>query len=195
MDTETLKIDCPANVWTKVADEHQSIYIQNQERKALRFFFGWEQPATDADAYIVSQDYNPSEKLFSFGNAKTGLWVMPDGDSGASVVVVRTRSVELVKDPTLVRTVNAPTYTLNNDDWGYVLDFTQGTIITVPAELNARFNCALRQGGDDQFEVVAGSGAVVEEIDDHFKSEQRLALLTLCRFPDGKFQIIGRTAA
>ncbi|MBY3231870.1 hypothetical protein [Rhizobium laguerreae] len=111
-------------------------------------------------------------------------------------VVPRTQSVIAEgSDSTRVRTISTTTYTLAPTDVGMILDFTVGTVVTVPASLPAAFNCALRQGGANQIQVVAGVGATVEEIDGKFKSEKRLALLTLARFPDGKFQLIGRTAA
>jgi hypothetical protein len=111
-------------------------------------------------------------------------------------VVRRTESVIAEgSDATRVRTISTTTYTLVATDAGMILDFTVGTVVTVPASLPAAFNCALRQGGANQIQVVAGAGATVEEIDGKFKSEKRLALLTLARFPDGKFQLIGRTSA
>lgn len=97
-------------------------------------------------------------------------------------------------DSARVKTIDATTYTLEASDLGMILDFTEGALVIVPADLPPAFQCALRQGGDDQIELVAGEGVHLDEIDLKFRSEKRLAILTLIRFPDGKFQIVGRTA-
>ncbi|MGV1754839.1 hypothetical protein [Agrobacterium sp. CG674] len=97
-------------------------------------------------------------------------------------------------DSARVKTIDTLTHDLSIADFGMILDFQVGTKITVPASLPAAFQCALRQGGEDQVEVIAGQDAVLEEIDGKFKSEKRLSVLTLIRFPDGKFQLVGRTA-
>lgn len=97
-------------------------------------------------------------------------------------------------DAVRVRQITDASYTLTEADFGMVLDFAAGTSVVVPASLPAAFQCALRQGGEEQITVTAGEGAVVEEIDGKLKSEKRLAILSLIRFPDGKFQLIGRTA-
>ncbi|QIG75612.1 hypothetical protein EVC20_041 [Rhizobium phage RHph_Y2_17_1] len=93
-----------------------------------------------------------------------------------------------------IKSLNVPTYTLKDEDAGYLLNFAQGTIVTVPTGLPDDFYCSLRQGGSNQITVV-GAGVTVEEIDGRFRSEKRLAILHVARFPDGKFQLIGRTAA
>jgi len=97
-------------------------------------------------------------------------------------------------DSARVKTIDTKSYTVQPSDFGMILDFTEGATVTVPADLPAAFQCALRQGGEDQIEIVEGEGATVEEIDGKFMSEKRLAILTLIRFPDGTFQVIGRTA-
>jgi hypothetical protein len=124
----------------------------------------------------------------------------PAGAAYRKTTVTPTREFKYVEplvaqgsESTRVKSINAATYSIVAEDFGFILDFAVGTTITVPNNLPAAFNCALRQGGVDQIEVVAGGGAVVEEIDNQFTSEKRLAILTLARFPNGKFQLIGRT--
>ncbi|MBX4911357.1 hypothetical protein HJA82_29025 [Rhizobium bangladeshense] len=92
-----------------------------------------------------------------------------------------------------LKSIDLPAYTLDQDDAGYLLDFAQGTVVTVPTGLSDDFYCSLRQGGSSQIRVT-GAGVVVEEIDNQFRSEKRLAIMQVVRFPDGKFQLMGRTA-
>jgi hypothetical protein len=94
-----------------------------------------------------------------------------------------------------IRSLSAATYTLTDADAGYLLDFTAGCVVTVPVDLDSAFYCSLRQGGDAQIQVAAGQGATVVEIDNNFKTEKKLAVIGIERFPDGSFQISGRTAA
>lgn len=97
-------------------------------------------------------------------------------------------------DSARVRTIDDTAYTITEADFGMILNFTEGATVTVSSNLPAAFQCALRQGGEDQIKIVATGEAVVEEIDGRLMSEKRLAILTLIRFPDGKFQLVGRTA-
>ncbi len=97
-------------------------------------------------------------------------------------------------DSARVREIDATSYTLTEADLGMILDFTEGATVTVPTSLPAAFQCALRQGGENRITVEGGEGATVEEIDSKFVSEKRLSILSLIRFPNGKFQLIGRTA-
>jgi hypothetical protein len=99
-------------------------------------------------------------------------------------------------DPLPIKTITDATYTLTNGDAGYLLDFTgaTGCLVTVPASLEDAFYCTMHQGGNGQIQVVPDSSASVVEIDNRFKSEKRLAILSLTRFPDRSFQLTGRTA-
>ncbi|WP_206825344.1 hypothetical protein [Agrobacterium sp. Ap1] len=197
MDTETITVACPPQVWTQVSDEHQSLFIQNQDAKALKLHFGNSEPEVNTSAFIVSQDYNPLERNFSFDpRSKVKLWIMPVKSEATQVVVVRTAIGSLIPENLAIKTVETATHLLTNEDWGILLSFTQGCKITVPNGLASHFYCTLRQSGADQIEVVPGEGATVEEIDGNFKSEKRLAVLALARIPlDGAFQLTGRTAA
>jgi hypothetical protein len=101
-------------------------------------------------------------------------------------------------EPLAIKTIQGSEYLLSDSDAGYLLDFEEGCEITVPSGLKEGFYCSLRQGGDDQIEVAGddpeiGRAVIVEEIDDLFFSEKRLAILHLARFPDGSFQLTGRT--
>jgi len=86
-------------------------------------------------------------------------------------------------------------YFLTAADHGYLLDFKLGvpTAVAVTKDLPADFYCTLRQGDDSPFLVGADKDVSVEEIDGNFVSEKRLAILSLARFPDGSFQLSGRT--
>lgn len=113
----------------------------------------------------------------------------------ATVIATPDQVVPVGSAVTRVKSISSSTYTLVDGDLGLILDFTVGCTITVPVGLSANFNCALRQGGSSQITIVGANGVTVEEIDSKFKSEKRLALLTLLRFIDGKYQLLGRTAA
>ncbi|MGO7833324.1 hypothetical protein [Rhizobium johnstonii] len=194
--TETVLIECPADVWTLVAEDHQNVFIQNQENKALKIHFSSvEEPAVDTDAFIISQDYNPLEKVFRFHEqTRTKVWVMPVKQETVKAVVVRQLSPVMGEALRMV-TYDVAAYTLRPIDQAQLLNFPQGCVVTVPDGLPIDFYCTLRQAGAGHIEIVAASGVTVEEIDGYMKSEKRLALLALARFPDGSFQLTGRTAA
>ncbi|QWW69347.1 hypothetical protein [Rhizobium sp. WYJ-E13] len=193
--TETVAIDCPADIWTLIAEDHQNVFIQNQQGKALKIHISsLAEPALDTEAFIVSQDYNPLEKVFRFHEqTQAKIWVMPAKREAVTTIVVRQLS-PVMGEPLRMVTYDVPAYTVRPIDRAQMLNFPQGCIITVPEDLPLDFYCTLRQGGDDQITITQGAGATVEEIDGKFRSEKRLAILTLLRFPNGSFQLVGRTA-
>ena len=194
--TETVVIDCPPNVWTLVSEDNQNVFIQNQQRKALKLHFSsGAEPAPDTEAYIVSQDYNPLEKAFKFHEAtRAKIWAMPVSQEPTKAVVVRQLS-PVRGEPLRIVTYDVPTYTLRAVDYAFLLNMPQQCVITVPADLPADFYCSIRQAGSGRIQIVGAAGVTVEEIDGYFKSEKRLAVVSLARMPDGSFQLTGRTAA
>lgn len=87
-------------------------------------------------------------------------------------------------------------YVLSDADAGCLLNVGADVKwIEVPDNLSPGFYCSLRQATDSQFYVESWNNATIEEIDDAFWSEKRLAILHLAMLPDGTFQLTGRTTA
>ncbi|TDW20412.1 hypothetical protein EV128_12542 [Rhizobium azibense] len=133
-----------------------------------------------------TQSANPTLRVAYFATVREGE---------APSVEAPANQRRLDAEPLYLKSILGVSYTLTTDDHGYLLDFADGAQITVPANLPDDFYCTLRQGGEDQLTVLAATDVTVEEIDGFMKSEKRLAILSLARFPDGSFQLSGRTAA
>lgn len=113
---------------------------------------------------------------------------------GAPAETIAPVHQSLNPDPLPIKSIEADVYSLQDGDAGYLLNFTDACVVTVSADLDDTFYCSLRQAGEGQVEIVAGSGATVEEIDGYLKTEKRLSIVGITRFPDGVFQVTGRTA-
>ncbi|AGC36046.1 hypothetical protein B7L88_gp002 [Rhizobium phage RHEph10] len=167
----------------------------------VRFVDGVSADLTPAQAEVVGAAYksvlvqaNGTTVIGPASPAARAATQAPDRAAPAPAGVAPVEQARTDLEPFYIKTIDKATYTLSDDDAGYLLDFVQGTTITVPTGLADDFYCSLRQGGASQIRVV-GAGVTVEEIDNQFRSEKRLAVLQVARFPDGKFQLLGRTAS
>ncbi|QIG69073.1 hypothetical protein EVB78_040 [Rhizobium phage RHph_N1_15] len=166
----------------------------------VRFVDGVSGDITASQARVIGAAYK-SDLVGSDGTTVVGpaspsaqaAAAQPARSAVAPAVLAPAEQARTDLEPFYIKAIDKATYTLTNDDAGYLLDFAQGTVITVPTGLKDDFYCSLRQGGATQIRVT-GAGVTVEEIDNRFRSEKRLAILNVARFPDGKFQLIGRTA-
>lgn len=170
----------------------------------VRFVDGLSEEITPAQAAVVGAAYS-SILVEGEGDDETEIGSASPAEQLAQNATTRVSAprnidapahqLRLDAEPFYIKRVTFSEYTITQEDLGYLLDFTDAAIVTVPAGLKDDFYCSLRQGGENQIEVQAEPGVTVEEIDGFMKSEKRLAILNLARFPDGSFQITGRTAA
>lgn len=167
----------------------------------VRFVDGVSGVITQAQAEVVGAAYkavlvqaNGTTVIGPASPAARAATEAPDRAAAAPSTDAPANQLRLDLEPLYVKQIDALTYTLSQGDAGYLLNFSLGTEITIPSTLQDGFYCNLRQAGVNQIEVAAVLGVVLDEIDGNFKSEKRLAVLSLSRLPDGSFQLTGRTA-
>lgn len=93
------------------------------------------------------------------------------------------------------KTITATTYTLLDDDHGYVLLFSAATdiAVTVPAGLPDDFYCGVVPTGLGAVTLGPASGVSLVEADSNFTTETRYVMLTLVALATDSYLLAGRT--
>jgi hypothetical protein len=95
-----------------------------------------------------------------------------------------------------ISTISATSYTLNNDDNGTVIVFTNGSSITltIPAGLTERFTCSVVQYGAGQVTVAAGAGVTLRLRGSTNKTGGQYAIASLISVVPNEYILAGDTS-
>lgn len=95
-----------------------------------------------------------------------------------------------------ITTVSTSSYTLNNDNNGKIIVFTNGSAVTltIPAGLTANFTCSLVQYGAGQVTVAAGSGVTLRLRGSTNKTGGQYAIASLLSVVTNEYILAGDTS-
>jgi hypothetical protein len=98
-------------------------------------------------------------------------------------------------NPPGVTTKTATAYTLNNNDNGKIVVFTNSSAITltIPAGLDKRFTCSIVQYGTGQITVTAGAGATLRLRNNTNKTGGQYAIASLVSVITNEYILTGDT--
>lgn len=84
---------------------------------------------------------------------------------------------------------------LANTDHGRVLNCTAGVTLTIPAGLQAGFNCAIHQASSSQVTVAAGDGVTLHNVSSQTKTQTQYAMVGLINTEVDVYNLTGATGA